>query len=186
MSELSLTGPLAITLPPALFLAVLFGGGEAFRRRRIDQDGEPPIDRRVFYASKYAIVVMWSVVAAGAWGAPVSLVDVPPASKSIASILWAAGFLLLFAGRFGLGKWFRLRSPREATGLCVDGLFGLSRNPMYVGVYATLAASVLYTLNPIVFGGAVFIIAVHHRIILAEECFLTSAFGSKYIETAGG
>jgi len=47
---------------------------------------------------------------------------------------------------------------------------------MYVGVYATLLASVIYTMNPFVLALAVFIIVVHHRIVLAEEQFLRQAF----------
>jgi protein-S-isoprenylcysteine O-methyltransferase Ste14 len=174
--------PLAMTLLPALFLAVLFGGGEAFRRQQIDQDGEPPIDPGVFYTSKYAIVVVWSAVVASSWGAPVSFVDVSRVSKWVGLFLWAAGFLVLFAGRFGLGKSFRLGSPKEPTNLSVNGLFRLSRNPMYLGVYTTLAASVFYTLNPIVVAVAAFVVVVHHRIVLAEERYLTNAFGSSYTD----
>jgi protein-S-isoprenylcysteine O-methyltransferase Ste14 len=94
--------------------------------------------------------------------------------------LWAAGYLLLFIGRFGLGSSFRIGSPREPTGLKVTGLFAWSRNPMYIGVYATLVAAVLYTLNPILLVAALFVMAVHHRIVLAEERYLASAFGSEY------
>jgi protein-S-isoprenylcysteine O-methyltransferase Ste14 len=172
--------PLVVTLLPTLFLAVLFGGGEALRRQQINQDGEAPIDRGMFYASKYAIVVLWGAVIANSWGAPVSLFDVPPASRRMGLLLWAAGFLLLFVGRFGLGKSFRIGSPTEPTNLRVNGLFRLSRNPMYVGVYATLVASVFYTLNPIVLAVVIFVIVVHHRIVLAEERYLANAFGSTY------
>jgi protein-S-isoprenylcysteine O-methyltransferase Ste14 len=174
--------PLAVTLLPALFLAVLIGGGEVFRRQRINQDGKPPIDRRVFYASKYAIVVLWGAVIASSWGAPVSFVDVPSASKWVGLLFWAAGFLVLFVGRFGLGKSFRIGSPTEQTDLRVNGLFRLSRNPMYLGVYATLVASVFYTLNPIMLVVAAFVVVAHHRIVLAEERHLTNAFGSKYAD----
>ena len=174
--------PLAITVPVALFLVVLFGGGAVFRRQQIDMDGEPPIDRRVFYASKYAIVVVWSAMVAASWGAPLSPVIVPAASKWAAWLLWGLGLLMLFVGRFTLGNSFRLGSPKESTRLSVNGLFRVSRNPMYVGVYATLLAAVLFTLNPVVAAVAVFVAAVHHRVVLAEERYLASAFGSEYAE----
>jgi protein-S-isoprenylcysteine O-methyltransferase Ste14 len=61
-----------------------------------------------------------------------------------------------------------------------SGLFRLSRNPMYVGVYGTIAASSLYTLNPIVILVGAFVIAIHHRIVLAEERHLHNVFGRPY------
>ena len=53
---------------------------------------------------------------------------------------------------------------------------------LYLGVYTTLAASVFYTLNPIVVAVAAFVVVVHHRIVLAEERYLTNAFGSSYTD----
>jgi protein-S-isoprenylcysteine O-methyltransferase Ste14 len=173
---------LVVTLLAVLFLVVLFGGGALLRRRHIDMDGEPPIDRPLFVASKYAIVLVWGAMVAQAWGAPMAFVEVPPAARWAGLILWAAGFAVLFTGRFGLGSSFRIGSPRESTRLKVEGLFSLSRNPMYLGVYATLLASTLYTLNPIVLAVGAFIVAVHHRIVLAEERHLTSAFGTEYVD----
>jgi len=58
----------------------------------------------------------------------------------------------------------------------------LSRNPMYVGVYLTIIASALYTTNPLVILLGVFVIAVHHRIVLAEEKHLRNMFGREYSE----
>jgi protein-S-isoprenylcysteine O-methyltransferase Ste14 len=51
---------------------------------------------------------------------------------------------------------------------------------MYVGVYLTLCAAVLRTLNPILLLVAVCVIAVHHRIVLAEEAHLRDVFGEEY------
>jgi protein-S-isoprenylcysteine O-methyltransferase Ste14 len=58
----------------------------------------------------------------------------------------------------------------------------MSRNPMYVGVYLIIAASALYTANPVVILLGVFVIAVHHRIVLAEEKHLQNVFGREYFE----
>jgi protein-S-isoprenylcysteine O-methyltransferase Ste14 len=51
---------------------------------------------------------------------------------------------------------------------------------MYVGVYATLCAAVVGTLNPIVLLAAVYVIAVHHGIVRAEEAQLRRALGEPY------
>ena len=93
----------------------------------------------------------------------------PGAVTGIALALWVFGFVFLFIGRFGLGSSFRLGTPKESTSLRTDGLYSVSRNPMYLGVYATVIASVLYTLNPLIWALGAFVVAVHHRIVLAEE-----------------
>lgn len=171
-----------ITLFPALFLIVLFGGGEVFRRRNINMDGEPPINRRLFYLSKYSILIVWIVMVLHCWGINLFSFNAPGPVKRLALFLWITGFMLLFIGRFGLGDSFRIGSPQERTDLKVNGLFSVSRNPMYLGVYATLLAPVLYTLNPILSFVGVFVAAVHHRIVLAEEQHLRKVFGKKYLE----
>jgi protein-S-isoprenylcysteine O-methyltransferase Ste14 len=170
-----------VTILPVLFLIVLFGGGTLLRKRNVDQDGAPPINPTVFYASKYLIVVLWGVMILQSWGINLSFFKPPSVVRAVSLSLWAVGFLLLFIGRFGLGSSFRIGSPKEGTGLRVDGLFRLSRNPMYLGVFATLSASVLNTLNPMFLLVAIFIVAAHHKIVLAEEEYLTKAFGEEYL-----
>jgi protein-S-isoprenylcysteine O-methyltransferase Ste14 len=178
-------GALLVTIFPVAFLAVLITGGERFRRRQIEQDGDAPIHRTLFYGSKYLIVVLWLAMVLAAWGVRVSFFDAPALLMRVAEGVWVVGFTLLFAGRFRLGESFRIGSPRESTRLKVDGLFRVSRNPMYLGVYSTLLASVLYTLNPVLALIAAFIVAVHHRIIVAEEAHLRTAFGEEYADYCG-
>lgn len=176
---------LAVTLLPTMFLIVLFGGEELFRRKNIDMDGEPPIDKTLFYLSKYSILVMWGGMVVQSWGIHLAFIPLPERLKGVALSIWVVGFALLFMGRFRLGESFRLGSPKERTRLQVKGLFRFSRNPMYFGMYATLLAAVLYTLNPILFCVGIFVVAVHHRIVLAEERHLQKVFGEEYTEYCG-
>jgi protein-S-isoprenylcysteine O-methyltransferase Ste14 len=173
---------IVLTVLPGLFLIVLFGGGALLQRKNVEQGGDAPIDLTLFRTSKYLIIVLWGATVAQAWGARLAVVPVPAALQWLAVCLWICGFVLLFIGRLGLGDSFRLGSPQESTRLKVNGLFRLSRNPMYVGVYTTLVAAVLATLNPLVTLTAVFVIAVHHRIVLAEEGYLRQAFGQEYAD----
>lgn len=53
---------------------------------------------------------------------------------------------------------------------------------MYLGVYATVLAPALYTLNPIVILIAAFVIVIHHKIALAEEEYMLKTFGQDYVE----
>jgi protein-S-isoprenylcysteine O-methyltransferase Ste14 len=172
---------LFMTLLPISFLTVLTSSGEKFRHRNIDQDGEPPIDRTFFYTSKYSIILVWVATALYNWGIIIPL-EIAHAPKWLSLFFWISGFSLLFIGRFGMGSSFRIGSPKEATNLKVDGLFRFSRNPMYVGVYSTLLGSSLYTSNLLIFIVALFIIIVHHKIVLAEEQFLRKVFGEEYMQ----
>jgi protein-S-isoprenylcysteine O-methyltransferase Ste14 len=171
-----------VTILPAGFLIVLFGGGALFLKRKIEQDGEAPINRTLFYASKYSILVLWGAMVIRSWGISISIGEVPRLLQLIALIFWVSGFVLLYLGRFNLGDSFRLGTPKEDTGLRVDGLFRLSRNPMYVGMYATVAASALYTLNPLVILLGIFVIVVHQKIVLAEENHMQKVFGREYLD----
>lgn len=171
-----------VTILPAGFLIVLFGGGALFRKRTIEQDGEAPIHRTLFYASKYSILVLWGAMVVQSWGIAISLIEVPRVLQLVALLFWVCGFAFMYLGRFTMGDSFRLGTPREDTRLRTDGLFRLSRNPMYVGVYLIAFASALYTANPIVVLLGVFVIAVHHRIVLAEENHLRNVFGREYRE----
>jgi len=171
-----------LTAFPVVFLVLLFGGGAMLRRRNIDMDGEPPIGRKVFYTSKYAILALWAVTVVQTWGVNLSLVAAPAWLRWVSLVLWIGGFTLLFIGRLGLADSFRIGSPKESTRLKVGGLFRLSRNPMYVGVYSTILAAVFYTMNPIVLLVGVFVVVVHHRIVLAEEQHLHKTFGQEYAD----
>ncbi|OPY32861.1 MAG: hypothetical protein A4E34_02238 [Methanoregula sp. PtaU1.Bin006] len=172
----------AVTILPLGFLVVLFGGGALFLKRNIAQDGKAPINRTLFYASKYSILVIWAAMVVQSWGIGISVTEVPRPLHIIALGLWVFGFVLLYAGRFTMADSFRLGTPEEETRLKTDGLFRFSRNPMYIGMYATVAASALYTLNPVVILTGAFIIAIHHRIVLAEERHLQGVFGRDYAE----
>lgn len=171
---------LVITALPILFLIVLFGSGEMFRRKNIDMDGEPPIDKTLFYVSKYTIVVLWIVMILTAWGINPPFIRRPVSVKWISLGLWVFGFLLLFSGRFKLGNSFRLGSPQESTSLKLDGLYRFSRHPMYLGVYSTVLATSLYTMNPVFLFLALAVIKIHHKIVVAEEWHLLKEFGEEY------
>ena len=169
-----------VTILPVGFLIIIFLGGALFQKKKISQDGEAPINRSLFYASKWTIVILWGAMALASWGIGFSPVQVPWSLQLIALVFWCAGFAFLYLGRFKMGDSFRLGTPKEDTSLKTDGLFRLSRNPMYVGVYATIVAASLYTLNPVVILLGAFVVAVHHAIVIAEEKTMHEVFAREY------
>jgi protein-S-isoprenylcysteine O-methyltransferase Ste14 len=169
-----------VTILPVGFLIIIFLGGALFQKKKISQDGDAPINRKLFYTSKWLIVVLWGAMALASWGIGFSPVQVPRLLQIIALAFWCAGFALLYLGRFKLGESFRLGTPKEDTSLKTDGLFRLSRNPMYVGVYATIVAASLCTLNPVVILLGAFVVAVHHAIVLEEEKTMHKVFAREY------
>ena len=172
--------PVFVAAFPALFMVILVAGEAALRRQKIDMQGAPSIDKRLFYLSKLAMVVPWAAMFLQSLGVSLSLSAVPQTLKWTSLALWAAGFSLAIVGRFGLGSSFRVGCAKEETALRTDGIFRISRNPIYVGLNATLLASTLYTLNPVVLLVGAGVSAVHHRIILAEEACLRRMFGQAY------
>jgi protein-S-isoprenylcysteine O-methyltransferase Ste14 len=174
--------PLFVAAFPVLFIFVLSAGGVVLRRQHLDMDGTPPIDRNLFRLGKLAMVIPWAAMMLQSLGLNLSLISGPQSVLWISLGLWAFGFGLLLAGRFGLGSSFRVGCAKEETTLRVNGIFRYSRNPMYLGMYATLLAPALYTLNPIVFLVGAGVVAVHHRIVLAEEACLRKTFGEEYTD----
>ena len=84
-----------VTILPAGFLVVLFGGGMVFLKRNIEQDGEAPINRTLFYVSKYSILVLWGAMVLQSWGIRISFVEVPRTLQLIALLFWSCGFACL-------------------------------------------------------------------------------------------
>ena len=182
MDQVAIIEAVLVTMLPAGFLIVLFGGGALFLQKNIRQDGEPPLNRTLFYLSKYSILVLWGVMVVQSWGFNFSAIGIPGLLRLVALGLWGFGFLLMYLGRFRLGDSFRLGTPSEDTTLRTEGLFGVSRNPMYIGMYCTVTASCLYTLNPLVILMGMFVIGVHHMIVSAEEMYMQKKFGGEYLE----
>lgn len=71
--------------------------------------------------------------------------------------------------------------PSKAERLVVDGLYKVTRNPMYIGLALLLVGWCLYLGTLAAFTGvAVFVIAMNELQIKPEERALTEKFGEQY------
>jgi protein-S-isoprenylcysteine O-methyltransferase Ste14 len=65
--------------------------------------------------------------------------------------------------------------------LKTDGIYRISRNPLYLGFILIIISSWICTPNPVNIAAGTFAIVMHHIIVLREEKYLISLTGSEYI-----
>jgi protein-S-isoprenylcysteine O-methyltransferase Ste14 len=100
----------------------------------------------------------------------------------ISYIILIIGLLFSILSIINLGTSTRLGLPSEDTVLKTNGLYKLSRNPMYLGFNLVTISSMIYTLNIWIILLGIYSIIVYHLIILGEEKFMQTRFGEKYID----
>lgn len=75
--------------------------------------------------------------------------------------------------------------PASASSLVTSGIYGVTRNPMYVGLLMALVATGIYlaTIAALV-GPLLFMLFIHRFQIVPEERALAEKFGPQYTEYA--
>jgi protein-S-isoprenylcysteine O-methyltransferase Ste14 len=147
--------------------------GAAGRRSGIAGFGSPPISKPAFYLAKIAMVLSIFLLALEAAADPPRL---SVAAGVLVAVLLISGTLVCAAGLSQLGSNLRVGLPREETALVSGGIYSYTRNPIYVGIYAVLAASLIYAFSWLNLLAVVLTMVTHHRIVLAEERFLARRF----------
>jgi protein-S-isoprenylcysteine O-methyltransferase Ste14 len=170
-------------LLPVSFIVQLLIAKFILRKKGARLSGSSPINKYIFYISKYSVILVWT-------GMILEIMNISIGysfPKNIFSIYsgvgcWIGGFVLLHIGRFSLGQSFRIGVSNEKELFIASGIYKISRNPMYVGLYATIIGFMIYSLNVIYVIFSVFIIIVHHIITLNEEKQLLKRYGKTYTE----
>ncbi len=140
---------------------------------RVVSLGKPTISWPALLAAKVAVALSlgWMV-----WTAASGKIRLSPVSTAVFLTLLLGGTLLMTLGLFHLGRNLRVGLPAEKTVLVTSGIFGFSRNPIYAGIFCLMGASLVYAFSWINLAAAVVGVLLHHRIVLAEEKFLTRQF----------
>lgn len=117
------------------------------------------------------------------WLAPVGRV-IPPPLTWFGLVPLALGiFMSITAARAFARAGTPVRPFAESTALVTEGLFRISRNPMYLGMITTLigVAILLGTATPFL-PVPVFFFVLWHRFVQHEERILEGSFGETYRE----
>ena len=102
--------------------------------------------------------------------------------QTVGIILAAAGLLLVILGLSHLGRSASVGLPEEMTRLKTEGVYRLTRNPMYLGGFIICLGSCLYALHLLNILFAAVAIGIHHAIVLKEERFLAERFGQEWLD----
>jgi protein-S-isoprenylcysteine O-methyltransferase Ste14 len=95
-------------------------------------------------------------------------------------VILFVGLAFIVLSLINLGSSTRLGLPTEDTVFKTNGLYKVSRNPMYVGFNLLTISSMVYTLNIGIVLLGIYSMLIYHRIILGEEKFLNRRFGDEY------
>jgi protein-S-isoprenylcysteine O-methyltransferase Ste14 len=150
--------------------------------KNMEISGKPTIHPFLFITGKASGYITWLILV-------LALLRVGSFHQSsdklydyIAFICMFAGALIVFLSSFKLGNSLRIGLPTEQTTLKTEGIYHLSRNPMYVGLHLITLASIVYTSRWWVALLGFYSYYMYHLIISGEEHFLESRFGSEYLD----
>ncbi|MFZ6815271.1 methyltransferase family protein [Undibacterium sp. Rencai35W] len=74
-------------------------------------------------------------------------------------------------------------TPEKTSSLVQSGIYNLTRNPMYVGLFLVLCGWTVFLMSPLVaIGPAGFMLWIKHFQIAPEERALTELFGEEYVK----
>ncbi len=173
---------LIILLLFIIFFLIMLYKGIKMKTEKKDFLGIPPINSILYFIGKTSMGLSWAFLFAQAAKLNVASVKLPSYLLWFATLLFVLGIIFSILSYYHLGMSDRFGLPKEKTTFRTKGLYRISRNPMYLGFYLISIASCMYALNPFNLFFSLLGIAVHHKIILAEENFLEQRFKDKWLK----
>ncbi len=144
--------------------------------------GKTPVNPVLFYTGKIGGYIAWGLAITEAINNGAKEWLYGPIPKYTVIVMAIVGIIFLAVSSMYLGKNVRMGIPLKETKLITDGIYKISRNPMYVGLNLITLSSAAFTLNIIVIILCVYSVGVYHLIILSEEVFLKDRFGGDYYD----
>lgn len=132
-------------------------------------------------------VALLLLVALGMWGAPGALhsAGMPHLARAIAAAVFViAGVAVAISGVVSFrraGTTVNPTRPGSTSVLVGTGIYGVTRNPMYLGMLLVLLAWAVYLSNPLALLGPVaFVLYMNRFQIAPEEKALATLFGDEF------
>ena len=151
-------------------------------RRGIHLLAKPPITLVVFLFAKILAFVSCLFIPLGVLWPELKWYSTPGYLSWLAPGLFAAGSLLAITAMKKLGDDLIFGLPeRGINHLQTEGIYKISRNPLYLGFFMIIVSSWLSMPHPFNIGVGGIAILIHHVIILKEEKFLITKHGSEYL-----
>ena len=142
--------------------------------------GRTTINPFLFYSGKVAGYITWIILFLLFININVIKVYSLVYNEYIAFITFALGLIAVIISVMYLGSSTRLGLPTDNTQLKTNGIYSLSRNPMYLGFNLLTISSIIYTLNIVIIILGIYSIIIYHLIILGEEKYLSARFGDAF------
>jgi protein-S-isoprenylcysteine O-methyltransferase Ste14 len=151
------------------------------KRKKIETVGCIGIRPELFFLGKLSLFASFALIPIQLFFVNLSLWAVGDIFFWIGMASAAVGVALFSLAILRLGTFsLRVGLAHADTSLHTDGVYRISRNPMVLGLLFIAMGSAVYVRNPINWLLVIIAMAVHHKIILAEEDFLNSRFGERW------
>jgi protein-S-isoprenylcysteine O-methyltransferase Ste14 len=141
-----------------------------------------PINLIIFLFAKILAFVSCLFIPLGVLWPGLKWYSIPGYLSWLAPGLFVTGGLLAITAMKKLGEDLIFGLPDgNINHLQTEGIYKISRNPLYLGFFMIIVSSWVNVPNPFNIGAGGIAILIHHLIILKEEKFLLAKNGSEYL-----
>ena len=173
---------ISILIELCIFFGCILTNGLLLKVKQNDVVGRPPIHRLLFITGKLSMGASWGVLLVVAALGQLDNVSVAKAFQYVAVALLLPAIIFTICAFAGLGRDSRFGLSENSSGLKTDGIYQISRNPMYLGFYLVTLASMVAIPHVVNILCGLAGVYTHHQITMAEERFLLTQHGATYAE----
>jgi protein-S-isoprenylcysteine O-methyltransferase Ste14 len=144
--------------------------------------GKPTIPPLFFYTAKLSFFLNWMLFLIKALLPDFGYIPVLVSLSRVGTILLVIGSILFIPAVLQLGSSLRYGIPKEETKLKTTGIFRISRNPLYLGMFIICIGSCLYFPDLANVAFCIYTFVIHLKIIKGEEEFLSNRFSKEWTD----